>query len=175
MGWKNVKEHYRIGHQVQVTEHGICIGSPYIHGLLVIALDGTRIVKPYVDRGANENLWRYQKEMDADMGKLWELVNNPDTFEKSLPVFTYKGGQIIEKQCEEYGWPNVTHDGDLMYENTHSKDKAMAVKWAKESARSYVPLCQERKDEKWKEFLEWEQRLKDTENELLKLELDYPD
>jgi len=36
MGWKNIKEHYRINHYVQVTEQGICIGSPYIHNIIVI-------------------------------------------------------------------------------------------------------------------------------------------
>jgi len=44
MGWKNVKEHYRIGHSVQVTEQGVCIGSPYVHNLIVVGLDG-RFVK----------------------------------------------------------------------------------------------------------------------------------
>lgn len=30
MGWKNVKEHYQIGHIVCVTSKGLCIGSPYV-------------------------------------------------------------------------------------------------------------------------------------------------
>ena len=34
MGWKNIKEHYRIGHTVHVTDKGICIGSPYIQASL---------------------------------------------------------------------------------------------------------------------------------------------
>src|SRR5688572_11028530 len=128
MGWKNVKEYYRIGHTVCVTEKGICIGSPYIHDIIVIALDGKRIIKPYADgRRTNEDLARYQAEMDHDMGKLWELVNNPDTFEKSLPVFTYRGGEIIEKKCEAYGWPNQIHDGQMQYDNTHSRDKLKVV------------------------------------------------
>ena len=41
MGWKNIKEHYRIGHAVQVTDAGICIGSPYIHNIIIIGVDGT--------------------------------------------------------------------------------------------------------------------------------------
>lgn len=30
MGFKNLKEHYRIKHIVQVTDAGICIGSPWL-------------------------------------------------------------------------------------------------------------------------------------------------
>ena len=40
MGWKNVKEHYRIEHQVQVRAGRICIGSPYISEIIVIGADG---------------------------------------------------------------------------------------------------------------------------------------
>lgn len=177
MGWKNVKEHYRIGHTVCVTKEGICIGSPYIHNIIVIALDGRSIVKPYPneDRGINADLDRYQREMDHDMGKLWELVVNPDTFEKSIPVWTYKGAEIIEKQCETPGWPNCTHDGDMMYENTHSTDKAKVVGWAKYNAYLGVKMFTERLAEKRKEVLEWEDRLRNEENNVTKLDLDYPE
>ncbi len=40
MGWKNVKDLYGIKHTVQMTEKGICIGSAYVHDLIVIGLDG---------------------------------------------------------------------------------------------------------------------------------------
>jgi hypothetical protein len=173
MGWKNVKEHYRIGHIVQVTEKGICIGSPYIHDLLVIGLDGA-IVKPYTTKGVNEDLERYQKEMDHDMGKLRELVVNHDTFEKSIPVYTYDKGDILEKQCEEPKWPNVTHDGLLMYDNAFSTDKAKVVKWAKENAKLWLETCGARLEEKRAEVLKWERMLADAESDRRKLETDYP-
>jgi hypothetical protein len=175
MGWKNVKEHYRIGHIVCVTEKGICIGSPYIHDLLVIAADGKSIVKPYTERRSNEDLWRYQKEMDADMGKLFELVVNPDTFEQSVTVWTYNGGEIIEKKCEEPGWPNVTHDGELMHENTFSTDRAKVVGWAKRDAKLGVEMFRERLQEKRTEFLEWEVRLRQEEENVRKLAADFPE
>lgn len=131
MGWKNVKDHYRIEHIVQVTEKGICIGSPYIHDIIVIGMDG-KLCRRYED-GANKNLLRYQSEMEADLAKLQDLIAKPDTFEKSVTVYTYDDG-IIEKQCEEPGWPNVTYDGRLMYENTFSVDKDQVIAWAKRSA-----------------------------------------
>lgn len=36
--------------------------------------------------------------------------------------------------CEEAGWPNVTHDGQMMYENTFSTDRAEVVRWAYNNA-----------------------------------------
>ena len=68
----------------------------------------------------NEDLKRYHEEMIADQktGELKRLVNCKDEFENNLPVFTSKRGRVIKKYCETYGWPNVTNDGELMYENT---------------------------------------------------------
>jgi len=132
MGWKNVKEHYRIGHTVQVREGLICIGSVYIHDLIAIRFNGT-IVEDN-EKYSNEDLARYQKEMLADMAKLKELIDTPDVFERSITIWTYDEGDIIEKQCETPEWPNVTHDGQMIYENTFSVDRAEVVEWAKENA-----------------------------------------
>lgn len=136
MGCKNVKQYYEIKHIVCMTDKGMCIGSPYIHDIIVIQKDGT-ITKKY-NSNSNDDLKRYQSEMLADKIKLAELINSPDVFENSLPVYTYDGGEVIEKQCGEYGWPNITHDGCLMYDNVFFKDRAGAVKKAKENAVSGV-------------------------------------
>ncbi|RVJ69033.1 hypothetical protein CN167_27505 [Sinorhizobium medicae] len=138
MGWKNVKEHYRIDHQVEVTEEGICIGSPYVHAIIVISLDGALIKE--ADRTLNEKLMRYQFEMKADPAKLRDLVVSPDTFSASIPVYTYRGAEIIEKRCEELGWPNVTHDGDMMYENTFFANREGAVEAAKSNCEASILL-----------------------------------
>jgi len=135
MGWKKLKEYYRIEHIVQVTKKGICIGSPYIHDIIIIGIDG-EIKKSYTS--SNEKLMRYQKEFDADPGMLRRMINEPDEFKRSISVFTYDGGEIIEKFCEELGWPNITHDGCLMYENTFSTDKSIVIEWAKRNAESYI-------------------------------------
>jgi hypothetical protein len=138
MGWKNIKEHYRIKHIVCVTEKGICIGSGYVHDILVIGADGT-VANPHEFGNGNEDLVRYRSEMQADPAKLRQLIETPDTFARSITVFTYDyNGHIIEKQCEELGWPNVTHDGAIMYENTFSADRAQVVEWAKENTAAAV-------------------------------------
>lgn len=138
MGWKNVKTHYRIGHLVHQREDGaIAIGSPYISDIIVVAADGRSLLKEY-DRGGNDDLARYQAEMQADLETLHRLVTTPDTFEKSVPVYTYDGATIEETACEEPGWPNCTHDGRLMYENMFSTDRAKVIGWAKTNAECGV-------------------------------------
>lgn len=174
MGWKNLKERYNIGHIVQVTKAGICIGSGYIHDLLVVEHDG-RVVKRYERPEVNEDLARYQAEFDADPEALRLAVTTPDTFAVSLPVFTYDGGTIVEEACEEYGWPNVTHAGHVMYENGYSKDKATVVKWAKKNAAATVSMIRDRV-KCLEDQLGWERlRLVAAECNAGKLATDYPD
>ena len=129
MGWKNVKDHYRIGHIVQVREGRIAIGSGYVHDLIRVGFDGA-VSWGNLGPAANEDLQRYYAEMTADPATLRRLVAEPDTFAAALTVYTYSGGEILEKQCEEYGWPNVCHDGQLQYYSSHSPDRDQVLRWA---------------------------------------------
>ena len=150
MGWKNVKEHYGIEHYVQVTSKGLCIGSGYVHDLIRISptdakLDwDNRSDRIETKIGCNLSVWRLKHvgrgdpfdgivaAMAADPAKLRELIDTPDDFTASIPVYTYDyDGNIIEKQCEELGWPNVTHDGTMMYENRVFETRAEAVEKAR--------------------------------------------
>ena len=173
MGWKTLKQHYRIGHAVQVVpDKGICIGSPYIHDLIVIGFDG-QILKAD-DGRVNEDLRRYMAEFRADPNKLREVVQAADSFENSITVYTFDGGNIIEKKCEKLGWPNVTHDGAMMYANTFSDEKSKVVKWAKENARAGIEWKLERVEEIKKQLSEMESLLAESCDNLQKLETEYP-
>lgn len=173
MGFKSVKDHYQILHAVHVTDAGICIGSPYISDLIVIGLDG--VLKKRHRSGTNAELDRYMAEFDADPEKLKELVARPDTFTDALPVYTWDGGEIIEAKCEEYGWPNVTHEGRMMYENTFFKSKADAVKHAKADAACGVKWRGEAVVEAEQKLAEQKAELARCEAELAKLNADYPE
>ena len=184
MGWKNVKDHYRIEHIVQVTKVGgdhsdkvtdaICIGSPYIHNLIVISLDG-RILKRHDERG-NDNLERHMQEMDADLDVLKRLVQAPDTFiGDSITVYTWEGAKILEKQCEKFGWPNVTHDGCLMYENTFSLNKSEVVSWAKKSAELRMEGLREAIDQHQKQIHGKQVEMDACRSQLAALHANYPE
>ena len=172
MGWKNVKTHYRIEHIVRVSEEGLCIGSPYIPNILVISQNG-ELLKRY--DGWDEDLTRYQRELEADPQLLRRLIETPDTFGDSTTVYTYEGGEIIEKLCETPGWPNTTHDGELMYDNRFSTDKLKVVQWAKANAKAGVALWREQVVEAEREVQRVKGLLAGDEAALAKLLATYPD
>lgn len=141
MGFKLLKEAYDIKHIVCVCNEKkykgevICIGSAYVHDLIVIGMDG-KVLKRYNDgRRVNEELYRYQQEFDADADKLKRIVTTSDVFDadKNQTVYIYDFGRIREELCQEFGWPNVTNKGELMYENTAFKTFREAYKCALEN------------------------------------------
>lgn len=173
MGWKNVKDYYKIGHIVTVKGDVIHIGSPYIHNLISITKSGI-VTRENKGWSVNIDLERYCNEMSDDLEKLKELINTPDKFDNSITIYTYSDGDIIEKQCEKEGWPNVTHDGELMYDNMFFSDKQQAIIRAKGAmngtikyTKEYIKEC----EDKLKETCE---QLKKYEDMAAKLELDYP-
>jgi len=168
MGWKNVKEHYRIDHTVQVQEQGICIGTGYISAIIVIGFDG--VVKKRHDSKINADLVRYQKEFDADPEKLKGLVVALDAFKKSIPVYTWEGADIIEKFCEEPDWPNVTHDGQMMYENTFSQSRSETIKRAIDEAKAGIRLFKDRVKELKQDLKKTQDRLTEEVGNLEKLQ-----
>ncbi|AYO76403.1 hypothetical protein [Sphingobium yanoikuyae] len=169
MGWKAVRDHYRIEHFVQVTDAGICIGSPYIHDIIVVSVDRGEIVRRWDGIRSNSDLERYLEEMDADPVKLAELVAADDVFERSIPVYTYEGGDIIEKQCEALGYPNVTHDGCMQYENTFSPDAELVRTWAIANAQAGIEWMREALEQTEKTRAEQSHRLAQREHDLRRL------
>lgn len=136
VGWKNVREHYKIDHIVHVRDGKIYVGSPYVSEIIEIDGGVPKWKSVGLSRRSGDKLDRYMSDMEADPAKLKELIDTPDTFERSITVWTcdYYEGRIIEKQCEEPGWPHCTHDGELMYENSFSTDRAEIVEYARRNA-----------------------------------------
>lgn len=176
MGWKNVKKHYGIegGNRiVQVVDGEIHIGVGYIQDLMKISASGELIKKD--DLLNSEDFARYARAMEADPQKLRELVLASDTFEQSITVYTYDGGRILEKQCEEPGWPNVTHDGRLMYENTYSTSKAEVVEWARKNAIAGVSFGERKLAQAEADLASARAWLAEQQEDLAKLDRDFPE
>jgi hypothetical protein len=164
MGWKNVKDHYRIDAVVRVKRDEIWIG---IDGFVKISLDG-ELLKAERDY-YGEALHRVVTGMRSDPKKLRSLATSPDQFRSLLTVWTYDRNSIIEKQCETVGWPNCCTDGTLQ-DNTYSTDRAIVLQLAIENATARV----EQSERFWKQAEELvEIRRKesfDAEDDLKKLE-----
>ncbi len=174
MGWKNVKEHYGITHIVQVTDNGMCIGSAYVHDIIVIDANGA-VTQPHNGIGQSGQFARWRAAMEGDKAALLRLIEDKDTFAISLPVFTYNGGDIIEEACEEYEWPNVTHAGHLMYENRFSADKSQVVTWAKRNAAAGVELMTDSIADAETRLNAMKTRRRTYQSNLAKLCAGYPD
>lgn len=172
MGWKNIKEHFGIVHTVCVCENTIQIGSGYIQGLIVITMEG-HITKAF-EGTSNEQLVRYQRELQADPDQVRRLIETPDVFAQSVPVFAFKGAEIIEAVCEAPGWPNMTHAGDRMYDNTHFSEKALAVQAAKIACAAHAKNLKAAADQACESLSQLTIELGMVLKEQLKLEFDYP-
>lgn len=135
MGWKAIKDHFQVKHIVQVTKKGICIGTGFVHDLITISKDGKTVTANRTFAGAdgrfnNEELTRVFQAMQAQPELVQALVDQADTFARSITVYTFDQGEVFEKQCEELGYPNLTHDGDIMHSNRYSTDRDTVVQWA---------------------------------------------
>lgn len=134
MGWKAFKQHYGIKGQVEMRGSVLSIGSSFFPDLIRVDMDG-RVVKEY-PMGQTGEFFDLQVEITLDPEKAKRLLQATDTFERSIPVYTYDGAEILEKFCEEIGYPNVTHDGLMMYDNAFSTDRNEIIQWALGSARA---------------------------------------
>lgn len=119
MGYKAIKEKFKIEHTVHVDGNDVCIGSAYINDIIRINPEG-KIIKGRNENHNNADLKRYLEEMTVaeKTGYLKFLFHKPDTFSELTTVYTTSSCRVIKTACEVYGWPNVTVTGEKMYDNT---------------------------------------------------------
>ena len=120
MGWKLFKQHYGIEANVEIEKGLVCIGTGYID-LLKVSMDGQ--IEYAHQMGTDHKIYLVQQAIKADPETAARLLKAEDTFERSIRVYTYEGAEILEKFCEEEGYPNVTHDGLMMYVREFSSDR----------------------------------------------------
>lgn len=173
MGWKSLKERFGIDHIVHVTDEGVCIGSSMVRDLAVIdpetgAMRSNRVFPDFLKRS-------YPAMLQAPAKEIVALLAAPDTFERAVVVHTYDGAEIVEKLCEEAGWPNVTYDGILMSDNEFSTDRAAIIRRAKRDAELGVEHYRKRLAELAEETLRVTTEFAAAEAIRLKLETDHPE
>tara|TARA_B100002049_G_scaffold237336_1_gene228317 strand:+ start:4756 stop:5262 length:507 start_codon:yes stop_codon:yes gene_type:complete len=127
VGWKTFKERFGIKHIVCVDGGNINIGSGYVNDLVKISIESGFVRENETfERFLKEN---YPKLREASQSEILSVIQERDVFGKSITVYTYDDEGIYTKQCEELGYPNVTHCGMLMYENKFSTDAEKVKAW----------------------------------------------
>lgn len=127
------------GYAVHHTEEKICVGSPMCHDLFNINKK-TMVVEytlgyPKKDRSSllseskKEGLFIFDSLQElVDSGEINTIMGGNDEIENPIPVWYVKDGKLIESYTDEPGWPNVTYDGILMYNNEFFTDKTKAIR-----------------------------------------------
>jgi hypothetical protein len=172
MGWKALKEKFNIRHHVQVEKNHVCIGSGFVPS--IVAIDMQTGVLEENDAFGGFLRQHYPALLEATPQELLALIQAPDQFTAAVPVYTYENGSIVEKLCETPGWPNATHDGCMMFDNTHSTDKNQVVAWAKNNAAIEIQYREEGLVRQEKALEEARAMLADARRRQADLEATYP-
>ena len=140
MGWKTFKEYFGISHIVTADSEFIHIGSQFISSIVKINRASGEL--DYGDSKAFL-LKSYPKLLDATQDNIKSVIDAEDHFAQSLPVWRVEQHGVSQFQCESYGWPNVTHDGQLMYENEFFDSESGAITEFLNSAQSFIRFSDE--------------------------------
>lgn len=149
MGHKAIKQHYDTKYIVAIYDTEdlgpcVCIGSAYVHDLIAISIKDCKVKFSSILRKGEESAigkLAERVEEDAKNGVLRALIDEPDTFARNLPVFTIDRWAVKAELCEEYGWPNTTHNGAIMYENTYFHTRAEAYVYLLKETKAGVRYC----------------------------------
>lgn len=158
MGLKAIKEHYGIKHNVHIRGGLITIGSAYVPDIIAFDFEGKIHKKDDLFVKEGNELDRVYKALVSDPEMLLKLIRQEDVFERSIRVYSFNGAEITEHFCEELGWPNVTHDGQMMYENRFTTDRNEAIEWALKEAESALKWEERRLGDLQKEIEETKTR-----------------
>lgn len=141
MGVQLIKENFSIGHIVHRIGDGIFIGSPYISQMLKFNLSGI-LIEGAVRLDRNEQLTGYVKAIRENAALFTELANKPDVIKHNIPVFHLAEDEmtLVKSHCEQEGWPNTTHEGVLMFENTFFTCPKNAIKHGIRNAEAGVSI-----------------------------------
>lgn len=173
MGFKTFKNHFSIeNHIVSVTDGVLYIGSDSVSKLVGFDMQTGAVL---LNDTFNGFLNQYYPEiLNATNEERLALINAQDVFERSIPVFTSNNGKIIEKACEHLGFPNVTHDGELMYVNSHYANRNDAIKHERKNLHCRIECYEESVQEIEARLAEKKQKLDETQKMLQEFNELYP-
>ena len=126
-----LKSGYAVAYYESKEGDYIGIGNGYIHDLIHFDLNKKKIKQK---NSENVDLLRIKSRLLDIITKeeFQQIINDNDEIENPITIYYEKDGEILETQCAEYGWPNTTIDGRMIYNNvyfeTEMEAKYSAVK-----------------------------------------------
>ena len=136
MSIKSLKHRFRIEHIVHRCGGKICIGSAYCPKLITIDETNMNVEKSrIVTEGELLDIYNKLKEAEKQ-NTLRQTVESPNTYSTTYTVFYDNNGKIETTKCEKIGFPNVTLDGELMYDNSHFQTRKKALQYAQQTAKA---------------------------------------
>jgi len=143
---RKLKQILNTDYVVHYCDGKICIASELCHDL--ISYDpNTKKIRYALDtfhEGRNSiksdklvAIWDKLIEM-SDTGEINDILFGDDIIENPLPVFHEKGGKVYQAETDEYGYPNTTSYGELMYNNVFFKTFEEARNYGIEGCKNYI-------------------------------------
>jgi hypothetical protein len=122
------------GYTIQQDGEKICIGGAYCNDLISVNMETLKMKTAVHIHGGRAGLrsdelvmiWDKLTELIKN-GEIKDIIEGKDEIENPLTVYTVQNGELKECITDEYGWPNVTDDGFLMYENQYFRTKEAAI------------------------------------------------
>lgn len=154
------------GYIINNNDDYIAVGSPLCHNLISVNKKTLKLRYALDTWHEGRNSLR-SEELLFIWDKLQELINNgeikniiegQDEIENPLPVFTVRDGKVVKSFTDQYGWPNITIDGDEMYDNTWFKTELEAINYGIQEYKAGMNMVQRTIDERRKELREFEER-----------------
>lgn len=153
----------------------IAVGSPLCHDLISVnketlklkyALDTFREGRKCLE-GKGELLFIWDKLQGMiHSGEIKDIIEGVDELSVKLPVFTVEDGELIEAFTDKYGHPNLTDNGDLMYDNTHFPTKEQAIDYGIKECKYMVKHSIERINEAEEKLKEAQERKEKYEKQI---------
>lgn len=169
MGIKTIKARYGLGDMlVHKVPTGIAFGTEMAPQVVVVSKEG-KILE--ASKGSIRRFYeQLENSIQNDPEGFVGALEQEEDISHPLPVFTYVDGKVLEKSCEEHGWPNLTTDGELMYENTHFANRQDCLEQAEATLRARVESGIDRVKELSNALSDEETRLQQAWKELSSLE-----
>jgi hypothetical protein len=90
-----------------------------------------------------EFIWDKLKEL-IDSGKIHAFIDGIDEIEDPLPVFAVIKGKLLSTTTDKYGYPNITAEGYLMYDNKFFRSKKAAIE---NEIKNYIAAVRHREEQ----------------------------